>query len=112
MTGHPNIVDRRASIDWARHVLRKNRRYVILDTETTGVKKTDEIIQITVINLDGNALLNENIRPTKRRRIPKDATAIHGLTMDVLAECPICLLKYRGILSGALLDEFKKYAGV
>jgi DNA polymerase-3 subunit epsilon len=67
--------------------MRRKRRYVILDTETTGLNKSDEIIQLAVIDLDGNTLLNESIRPTKKKRIAADAVAIHGLTMEVLSSC-------------------------
>lgn len=80
--------DRWAAIDWARGVMRHKSRCVILDTETTGLGKTDEIVQLAVIDLDGNVLFNENIKPTKRKRMSQDAVAIHGLTMKALSQCP------------------------
>ncbi len=70
-------------------VLANKERFVILDTETTGIGRNDEIIQIGIIDLDGNTLLNQNIRPQKRKAIPKDATNVHGLTMDELINCPV-----------------------
>ena len=79
--------DRRAAIDWARRVMQNKSRYVILDTETTGLNKTDEIVQLAVIDLDGNTLFNENIRPTKRKRMSREAVAVHGLTMQTLSKC-------------------------
>ena len=85
---HHNWIDRCAAADWARRIMESKSRYVILDTETTGLNKRDEIIQLAVIDLDGNMLFNENIRPTKKKRIHPDAYAVHGLTMKVLAECP------------------------
>lgn len=85
---HRNLNDQRCAIDWARQVLHSKRKYIILDTETTGLRPTDEIIQLAVIETDGSVLFNANIKPTKRKRIPKEATQLHGLTMDALKDCP------------------------
>ena len=87
-TYHPKYSDQRDAIDWSRKVLRRKRKHVILDSETTGLGKTDEIIQLAIIDLDGNTLFNKNIRPTKKKRISSDSTEIHGLTMDKLSDCP------------------------
>lgn len=85
---HPNLRHQREAIDWARYVLAHPRKYVILDTETTGLGPSDEIVQIAVIDLHGNALLSQNIRPTRKRRIASEASRVHGLTMKVLQDCP------------------------
>jgi len=84
---HPKYRDQRAAIDWARLILRRKKKHVVLDTETTGLGATDEIIQLAVVDLDRNVLFYENLRPTKRKRISKDAIALHGLTMETLAGC-------------------------
>ena len=84
---HPNWKNRRAAIDWARRMMKNKSRYVILDTETTGLNKRDEIIQLAVMDLEGATLFNENIRPTKKKRIHPDTVAVHGLTMEVLSKC-------------------------
>jgi DNA polymerase-3 subunit epsilon len=81
------VRDRQAAIDFVRRIMADKSRYVILDTETTGLGKTDEIVQLAVIDLDGNVLFNENIKPTKRKRMSRDAVAIHGLTMKALSQC-------------------------
>jgi DNA polymerase-3 subunit epsilon len=73
---------------WARDVLDHKDRYVILDTETTGLNKNDVLIQIAIIDLDGNELLNSLVKPTKRKRMSAESTAIHGLTMRDLANAP------------------------
>jgi DNA polymerase-3 subunit epsilon len=85
---HPNYKDQRDAIDWARSVLKKWKKYVILDTETTGIKGADEIIQIAVIDLMGTVLFNENIRPSKKKRIAAEAIAVHGISMKSLEGCP------------------------
>ncbi len=51
---------------------------VYLDTETTGLKENDEIVEIAIIDHDGQVLLESLVRPI--RRIPPDAVAIHGIT--------------------------------
>lgn len=55
--------------------------YIILDTETTGLDNTAEIVEISVINDQGEVLLDTLIKPTKP--IPGDATAIHGITNEM-----------------------------
>ena len=36
---------------------------IIVDVETTGVKRNDEILQVSIINLNGDILFNRYIRP-------------------------------------------------
>ena len=61
---------------------------MILDTETTGLGNADAIIQLAVIDVDGNVLFNQNIKPTRRKRISAEARSKHGLTMEMLSGCP------------------------
>jgi len=72
----------------ARTILSNKEDYVILDTETTGLGNNDVIIQLAVIDLNGNALMDTLIRPTKRKRMSSDASAIHGITMKMLQDSP------------------------
>lgn len=57
------------------------KRVVVLDTETTGLNpdKTDEILSLTIIGLDGTVIFNELVKPEKRKRWPK-AQEVHGIT--------------------------------
>jgi DNA polymerase-3 subunit epsilon len=60
---------------------------VILDCETTGLDLfTDEPVQIGVISISGDVLLDALIRPSKP--IPPEATAIHGITDEMVAHAP------------------------
>ncbi len=71
-------------IDIAKNIWAKRNKYVILDTETTGLGDKDVIVQIGIIDLDGNVLLDSLVKPTKKKRISSDATAIHGIKMEML----------------------------
>ena len=56
-------------------------RVIVLDTETTGLhaEGTDEILSLTIIDLNGTVLFNELVKPEKRKRWPK-AQEVHGIT--------------------------------
>jgi DNA polymerase III epsilon subunit-like protein len=60
--------------------------WVIVDTETTGLDGLAEVVQIGVLSPTGQPLLNTLVRPT--RPIPRDATAIHGITNQAVAAAP------------------------
>ncbi|HVA76524.1 MAG TPA: 3'-5' exonuclease [Candidatus Binataceae bacterium] len=80
--------DRREAIAWARALIDESVGWVILDTETTGLGLTDEVIQIGIIAPDGSALLDSLVRPLKRQSIPGAATAVHGIKIEQLAGAP------------------------
>ena len=67
--------------DWARQML-MTEGAVILDTETTGLN--GEVIELAVIDMAGNELFNRRFRPLMR--IEPGATAVHGLTAEMLKE--------------------------
>ena len=59
--------------------------YLILDTETTGLRHA-EICQIAIIDKFGDIKLVAYVKPTKP--IPADASAIHGITDEMVAKAP------------------------
>ncbi len=59
---------------------------LILDTETTGLGEDDEIVEICLIDCYGEIVINTLIKPTKP--IPAEATAIHGITNEMVAYAP------------------------
>ena len=61
------------------------KRVIILDTETTGLKpQGNEILSLSIINLEGTVLFDELVKPEKRKRWPK-ATEVNGITPQMVA---------------------------
>lgn len=59
---------------------------VFLDTETTGLDRQAEIIDIGIVDVHGRVLMDTLVRP--RRAIPADASAIHGIFDRHVAGAP------------------------
>lgn len=77
--------------------------FLVLDTETTGLYE-GEIVQIAIINSAGQTLLNTLVKPVFP--IPSDATAIHGITDEMVESSPTWLdlaPKIKTLLEGKLL---------
>jgi DNA polymerase III subunit epsilon len=97
---HPNPDDRAQVIHWAQSVV-ADPQVVYLDTETTGLDDTAEVIELAIIDADGNTLCNRRFKPAGP--IPADASAIHGIfDRDVAACSPLtdCWPEIRGLLRG------------
>ncbi len=77
-TAHPKVNER------ARQVVGLNP--IFLDTETTGVGLYDLVIEVGIVDLDGNLLYNSLINPG--RPIPQDASKVHGITDEMVADAP------------------------
>lgn len=57
-----------------------------LDTETTGIGLTDEIVEIAIVDSDGSTLLNTLVKPTIP--IPQDAVRIHHISDQMVENQP------------------------
>lgn len=62
-------------------------QYVILDTETTGLDSTAEIVEISVIDMKGNKLYCSLVKPSLS--IPKNVIDIHGISNDMVENAPV-----------------------
>lgn len=71
--------------EWAVRALR-DECAVILDTETTGLGKEDQVIEIGVIDLAGNVLFERRVCPSVV--IHPAAEAVHGITPAMVSDCP------------------------
>lgn len=66
---------RREAAAWAASVLQAD--CLILDTETTGVMRDDEVVSVGLIDAQGRTVLDTLVKPS--RPIPWQATRIHGI---------------------------------
>lgn len=76
---------RREAVIWARSVV-VDQSAVFLDTETTGLDGQAEIIEISLLDIQGNVLLDTLVRP--QTMIPPDATRVHGISNQMVREAP------------------------
>lgn len=75
------------TVIWARVAVDPAHTHVrFVDTETTGLDETDQVIEIAITDNQGNILVNSLVRPDCP--IPADASAIHGIHDADVAEAP------------------------
>ncbi|HEX2280756.1 MAG TPA: exonuclease domain-containing protein [Thermomicrobiales bacterium] len=86
---------RTKAITWAMGVI-ADPRVIYLDTETTGFGPRAEIVDIAVVSAEGQVVLESLVQPT--RRIPADATAIHGITDADVKDAPAWCDLYEDLL--------------
>ena len=60
---------------------------VFVDTETTGLCSSDEIVEIAIVNAAGDILLNSLVKPVNHKTWP-EAQAIHGISPDMVKDAP------------------------
>lgn len=80
-----HIKSRQQAANWAAKLLAKGHFYV-LDTETTGTGKSDEVIQIGIIDAAGEVALETLVKPG--RKIPPASTLVHGITDTQVTDAP------------------------
>ncbi len=84
--------ERQRALSWARWVI-ATPGILVLDTETTGVGASDEVIELAVLDAHGRVLLDTLVRPTCP--IDPGAVRVHGLTEALLSTAPEWPLVYR-----------------
>ena len=77
--------DRNQSIQWTKEVL-QDPNLIILDTETTGLDGDAEVVQIAIIDGNGNILFNSLVKPL--RGIRSEALAINHITEAMVENAP------------------------
>ena len=84
-----------------------DRKPVYIDTETTGLGRTDEIIEFSIVDHDGTELYSSLVKPSQA--IPREATRIHGISnqmVKVAQAWPIQWPRIRPILFGRLIAAY------
>jgi DNA polymerase-3 subunit epsilon len=98
--------DRQQAIQSARAVL--DLKPVFLDTETTGLNLSDEVVEIAIIDFEGQVLADSFVRPKKP--IPPDATRIHNITNQMVMAAQtwpvLWVQKIRPILIGKMIVAY------
>ncbi|SDO73133.1 DNA polymerase III, epsilon subunit [Halomonas shengliensis] len=59
---------------------------VILDTETTGLSENAQVLELAIIDMQGNELLNTLVRPSAP--VGAKAREIHGITREHVRDAP------------------------
>jgi DNA polymerase III epsilon subunit-like protein len=72
-----------------------NKKPVYLDTETTGIGANAEIVEISIVDADGEVLVDTLVKP--HRRIPMDAVRIHGITDQMVQSAPSWMLVWPNV---------------
>lgn len=82
----------------------RDRNWLVLDTETTGLDNHAEIVEIAILDPDGHTIFESLIHPA--HPIPHSATLIHGITNEDVAHAPTWRQVYpqlKKILSSKLI---------
>lgn len=75
----------------------------MLDTETTGTKPSDEILELAIVAEDGKTLFHEYFRPDQKKSWNR-AAAINGIYPQDVEQC--CSIKaYRAVIQKILDTE-------
>src|SRR5687768_16062348 len=74
-----DMAARAGAVAWARAII-ADPSTVFLDTETTGLGRDAEAVEVAVVGVDGSIVLDTLVRPAQP--IPPEASAIHGI-LDV-----------------------------
>ena len=80
-------------------------RILVFDTETTGTRPTDEILQITILDGYGTTLFDSFIRP-KRNKHWKEAEAVNNISYQMVEDKPFFAdvkAEIQGLFNNALL---------
>jgi DNA polymerase-3 subunit epsilon len=93
--------EHRKAITWSKRILEYNPLF--LDTETTGLGETDEVVEIAVLDTDGVVLFQSLIKPSIP--IPANATAVHGITDEMVVDKPT-FAQIKGRLAHLLADRY------
>ena len=73
--------------DWCNEVLSEEDKYMLLDTETTGLGSKSQIVELAITGPSCEVLYNKLMRPSTGR-ITQEAVAIHHITEEMVSTAP------------------------
>ncbi len=82
-------------------------RPVYIDTETTGLDRSAEVIEISIIDFDGSILFSSLVKPSIP--IPAGVQRIHGISNEMVASAPVWPIlwpKVRSFLYGRVIGAY------
>lgn len=83
--------------------------YIVLDTETTGLSSYyDEILQLSIIDNNGNTLYNQYFKPQNCTEW-KQAQAVNGISPEMVKDCPSIVAELPKIQ--AIFSSVRKIVG-
>ena len=59
---------------------------IVIDTETTGISFKDDVLQVSIIDFDGNVLFDKYMKPLHCTEWP-EAERINGISPEMVANC-------------------------
>jgi len=68
-----------------------SKKYILLDTETTGAAEADRVIQLGYIVLDGKEIEVHNELCSTDQTISYGAMEVHGITPEMIERKPHCI---------------------
>lgn len=74
----------------------QSNKVVVLDVETTGLLDTDELLQISIIDTDGNIVYNNYIRPLFHTEWPQ-AEGVNNISSEMVKDSPTLFKEARKI---------------
>jgi DNA polymerase-3 subunit epsilon len=77
--------------------------FVFLDTETTGLDEFAEVVEVAVIDSEGNTLVDTLVKPTGP--IPEAATEIHGISDQDVVNSPTFAEVWQEQLQPVFVDK-------
>jgi DNA polymerase III epsilon subunit-like protein len=100
-----NHASRKEAITRAKALI--ERHPIFLDTETTGIGPRDNIVEISILNHDGQVLIETLVKPVGK--ISSEAMAVHGITDEMVQDAsrwPDVWDGIESVLSGRLVGIY------